>query len=179
MFPFTYQIPRVILAQFSVACAFAVRTMRVSFDQLNTRTEQFGLTLGCRRSQAFWMVVVPEARRGLITAATLAWAVRTGVLTPAQLQALATPMSAISPEGRQVVADALTRTERGGGGHTKTVHTRTERSSSSDGHTKTVHTRTVTWHSTGASGASGSPRAGKVIAVVAVVALALYFLFAR
>lgn len=121
----------------------------------------------------------PEWAAPASPAATLAWAVRTGVLTPAQLQALATPMSAISPEGRQVVADALTRTERGGGGHTKSVHTRTERSSSSDGHTKTVHTRTVTWHSTGASGASGSPRAGKVIAVVAVVALALYFLFAR
>lgn len=92
-------------------------------------------------------------------AATLAWAVRTGVLTPAQLQMLAAPMSAVSPEGRQVVADALARTERSNGGRTKTVRT-----------------RTVTWHSTGASGA---PRAGKVVAVVAVVAVALYFVFAR
>jgi molybdate transport system permease protein len=81
-FPVTYQIPSVILAQFSVACAFAVRTMRVTFDQLNPRTEQVALTLGCRRSQAFWMVVLPEAKRGMITAATLAWARSLGEFGP-------------------------------------------------------------------------------------------------
>ncbi|QOF78427.1 hypothetical protein [Variovorax sp. 38R] len=101
----------------------------------------------------------PEWAAPASPAATLAWAVRTGVLTPAQLQTLASPTSAGSPEGRQVAADALARTER-----------------SSGGHTKTVHTRSVTWHSTGAS---ASPRAGKVIAIVALVAVALYFLFAR
>src|SRR5262249_9021998 len=31
----TYAIPAVILAQLSVACAFAVRTLRVTFDQIN------------------------------------------------------------------------------------------------------------------------------------------------
>lgn len=82
VFPVTYQVPSVILAQFSVACAFAVRTMRVTFDQLNPRTEQVALTLGCRRSQAFWLVVMPEARRGVITAATLAWARSLGEFGP-------------------------------------------------------------------------------------------------
>jgi molybdate transport system permease protein len=82
VFPVTYQVPSVILAQFSVACAFAVRTMRVTFDQLNPRTEQVALTLGCRRSQAFWMVVLPEARRGMITATTLAWARSLGEFGP-------------------------------------------------------------------------------------------------
>lgn len=80
--PVTYRIPSIILAQFSVACAFAVRTMRVTFDQLNPRTEQVALTLGCRRSQAFWMVVLPEAKRGMITAATLAWARSLGEFGP-------------------------------------------------------------------------------------------------
>lgn len=101
----------------------------------------------------------PEWAAPASPAATLAWAVRTGVMSPAQLQTLASPTSAGSPEGRRVAADALARTER-----------------SSGGHTKTVHTRSVTWHSTGAS---ASPRAGKVIAIVALVAVALYFLFAR
>ncbi len=82
VFPVTYPIPSVILAQFSVACAFAVRTMRVTFDQINPRTEQVALTLGCRRSQAFWLVVLPEARRGMITAATLAWARSLGEFGP-------------------------------------------------------------------------------------------------
>lgn len=81
-FPVTYRIPSVILAQFSVACAFAVRTMRVTFDQLNPRAEQVALTLGCRRSQAFWLVVMPEARRGLVTALTLAWARSLGEFGP-------------------------------------------------------------------------------------------------
>ncbi|MCF7848336.1 MAG: ABC transporter permease subunit, partial [Kiritimatiellales bacterium] len=52
--PVTYAIPSVILAQFMVACAFAVRTMRSTFDQINPRREDVARTLGCTRSQAFW-----------------------------------------------------------------------------------------------------------------------------
>jgi molybdate transport system permease protein len=80
--PVTYEIPSIILAQFSVACAFAVRTLRATFDQINPRQEQVALTLGCRRSQAFWLVVLPEARRGLLTAGTLAWARALGEFGP-------------------------------------------------------------------------------------------------
>ena len=80
--PITYEIPSIIIAQFSVACAFAVRTLRATFDQINPRQEQVALTLGCRRSQAFWLVVLPEARRGLLTALTLAWARALGEFGP-------------------------------------------------------------------------------------------------
>ncbi len=80
--PVTYEIPSIIIAQFSVACAFAVRTMRATFDQINPRQEQVALTLGCRRSQAFWLVVLPEARRGVLTALTLAWARALGEFGP-------------------------------------------------------------------------------------------------
>jgi molybdate transport system permease protein len=78
----TFAIPSVILAQFSVACAFAVRTMRVTFDQISPRQEQVALTLGCSRGQAFWKIVFPEARRGMITAGTLAWARALGEFGP-------------------------------------------------------------------------------------------------
>jgi len=78
----TYEIPAVILAQFMVACAFAVRTLRTSFDQINPRQEQVALTLGCSRSQAFWRVVVPEARGGIVSAATIAWARALGEFGP-------------------------------------------------------------------------------------------------
>ena len=81
-FPITYAVPSVILAQFAVACAFAVRTMRITFDQISPRGEQVALTLGCTRGQAFWMVVLPEARRGVLTAATLAWARSLGEFGP-------------------------------------------------------------------------------------------------
>jgi molybdate transport system permease protein len=79
---FRFAVPSVILAQFTVACAFAVRTMRVTFDQISTRQEQVALTLGCSRGQAFWKVVLPESRRGIITAATLAWARSLGEFGP-------------------------------------------------------------------------------------------------
>ena len=77
-----FHVPAVILAQFSVAAAFAVRTLRATFDELSPRQEQVALTLGCSRSQAFWMVVLPEARLGLLTAATLAWARSLGEFGP-------------------------------------------------------------------------------------------------
>lgn len=89
---FTYAIPGVILAQYMVACAFAVRTMRVTFDQINPRQEQVALTLGCSKAQAFWLVVLPEARRGLVTAATLAWARSLGEFGPILVFAGATRM---------------------------------------------------------------------------------------
>lgn len=78
----TYAIPSVILAQFSVAAAFAVRTMRGTFDQIPRHREQVAMTLGCSRGQAFWRVTLPEARRGVIAAFTLAWARSLGEFGP-------------------------------------------------------------------------------------------------
>lgn len=78
----TFNWPAVILAQFSVACAFAVRTMRNTFDQISPRTEQVALTLGCGRMRAFFSVVVPEAWRGISTAGTLAWTRSMGEFGP-------------------------------------------------------------------------------------------------
>jgi len=79
---FTYAIPGVILAQFMVACAFATRTMTAAFAEINPRQEQVAMTLGCTRAQAFWWVVLPEARRGMIPAATIAWARAMGEFGP-------------------------------------------------------------------------------------------------
>jgi molybdate transport system permease protein len=88
----TFEVPAVILAQFMVACAFAVRTMRVTFDQIHPRREQVALTLGCSRGQAFRYVVLPEARRGIIAAAILAWARALGEFGPILVFAGATSM---------------------------------------------------------------------------------------
>ena len=82
VYPVSYHIPSIILAQFSVAAAFAVRTMRITFDQINPRAEDVALTLGCSRNQAFWLVLMPEARRGVLTAATLSWARSLGEFGP-------------------------------------------------------------------------------------------------
>lgn len=85
-----YQVPAVVIAQFMVACAFAVRTMRATFDQIDSRREQVALTLGCSRSQAFGLVVLPEAWRGIITSGTLAWARALGEFGPLLIFAGAT-----------------------------------------------------------------------------------------
>lgn len=77
-----FQIPGVVLAQFMVAAAFAVRTMRATFDQIDPRLENIALTLGCTRAQAFGLVVLPQARQGILTAGTLAWARSLGEFGP-------------------------------------------------------------------------------------------------
>lgn len=85
-----YQVPAVVLAQFSVAAAFAVRTMKATFDQINPRCEQVALTLGCSRAQSFLYVGLPEARRGMLTGFTLAWARSLGEFGPLLIFAGAT-----------------------------------------------------------------------------------------
>ena len=42
----TYKIPAIILAQFTVSCAFAVRTMRNTFDGIDPRQKELAMTLG-------------------------------------------------------------------------------------------------------------------------------------
>lgn len=91
-FPVTFRWPAVILAQFSVACAFAVRTMRVTFDQINPRTEDVARTLGCTRCQAFLQVALPQAWRGIIAAGTISWARALGEFGPILVFAGATRM---------------------------------------------------------------------------------------
>ena len=88
----TYAPPAVVLAQFAVACAFAVQTMRVTFDQIDTRPEQVALTLGCRRSHAFLQIALPQAWRGIIAALTIAWARSLGEFGPILVFAGATRM---------------------------------------------------------------------------------------
>ena len=87
-----YRIPAVILAQFSVACAFAVRTMKSTFDHIDPRCEQVAVALGSSKSQAFGWVVLPEAAQGIMTAFTLAWARSLGEFGPLLIFAGATRM---------------------------------------------------------------------------------------
>ena len=72
--PFTYTVFGVVLAQFTIGAAFAVRTMRHTFDHLSARPEDVAMTLGCTRAQAVWLVTLPAARRGMFAAASVAWA---------------------------------------------------------------------------------------------------------
>jgi len=77
-----YQVPAVIVAQFTVATAFAICTMKATFEQVDSRQEEVALTLGCSRLQAFSRVVLPEVAPGIVTAWTLAWARSLGEFGP-------------------------------------------------------------------------------------------------
>jgi len=91
-FSVTYALPSVVLAQFAVAAAFAIRVLQSAFDQITPRTEQVALTLGCSRAQAFTRVVLPEARRAVLAAFAIAWARSLGEFGPVLVFSGATPM---------------------------------------------------------------------------------------
>lgn len=78
----SFTVASVILAQFMVACAFAIRSMRATFDEIPFRQEQVALTLGCSHGQAFWRVIIPRSKMGIVSAATLAWARALGEFGP-------------------------------------------------------------------------------------------------
>jgi len=88
----TYAPVAVVLAQFVVAAAFAVHSMRLTFSRIDPRPEAIALTLGCRRSQAFWQVAFPQAWRGMIAAFSIAWARSLGEFGPILVFAGATRM---------------------------------------------------------------------------------------
>lgn len=89
---FTYTVYGVVLAQFTIGAAFAVRTMRHTFDHLSSRPEDVAMTLGCTRAQAVWLVTLPAARRGMFAAASVAWARSLGEFGPILVFAGATRM---------------------------------------------------------------------------------------
>ncbi|MBI5393827.1 MAG: ABC transporter permease [Verrucomicrobia bacterium] len=90
--PFTYTVYGVVLAQFIIGVAFAIRTMHGTFDHLSSRPEDVAMTLGCSRGQAVWLVTLPAARRGMFAAASIAWARSLGEFGPILVFAGATRM---------------------------------------------------------------------------------------
>ncbi len=90
--PFTYTVAGVVLAQFVIGAAFAVRTMRGTFEHLSSRPEDVAMTLGCSRARAIWLVTLPSARRGMFAAASIAWARSLGEFGPILVFAGATRM---------------------------------------------------------------------------------------
>lgn len=80
--PFTYTVQGVVLAQCVIGTAFAVRTMRGTFDLLPQRPEDVAMTLGCSRLTAVRLVTLPAARRGMFAAASIAWARSLGEFGP-------------------------------------------------------------------------------------------------
>ena len=81
-FQITYNVPAIILAQFTIATAFAIRSLKNSFDQISSRPEDIALTLGASRFQAFRMITLPQAKRGVLSAGLMAWSRSLGEFGP-------------------------------------------------------------------------------------------------
>tara|TARA_Y100001934_G_scaffold283529_1_gene404047 strand:- start:3040 stop:3792 length:753 start_codon:yes stop_codon:yes gene_type:complete len=79
---FTYTVYGVVLAQFVIGAAFAIRTMRGTFDHLSSRPEEVAMTLGCSRGWAVCLVTLPAAWRGMLAAMSVAWARSLGEFGP-------------------------------------------------------------------------------------------------
>jgi molybdate transport system permease protein len=75
---FVFSVPGIVLAQFTVVSALAVRLLKSTFDSIDIRYEQVGRTLGCSKPEAFFKIILPLAKNGLIASGILTWARATG-----------------------------------------------------------------------------------------------------
>jgi len=71
---FVFEVPGIILAQFSVVSVLAVRLMKPVFDGIDPRYEKLARTLGQSELGSFSKVTLPMAKNGVFGAAVLAWA---------------------------------------------------------------------------------------------------------
>jgi molybdate transport system permease protein len=79
---FIYQRAGIVLTQFFCSVSFAVRVIKSTFDNIDQRTEQVAMTLGCTPFGAFWSTTLPMAKSGIIAGAVLAWARAFGLFGP-------------------------------------------------------------------------------------------------
>lgn len=84
---FVYQPAGIVLVQWIVGCAFAVRVIKSGFDGLDNRLEDMAFTLGANRGQAFRKVVLPGILPSLVAGGVISWARIFGLFGPVLLVA--------------------------------------------------------------------------------------------
>ncbi|MGB9797353.1 MAG: ABC transporter permease [bacterium] len=89
---FVHTVYGIVLAQFTIAAAFAVRACKAAFDDVNPRYEDVARSLGCSRPLAFWKVTLPLAKNGIIAGLIMTWARAMGEFAPIIIVAGATPL---------------------------------------------------------------------------------------
>jgi molybdate transport system permease protein len=82
---FVYTWRGIILVQFIVGCAFAVRVIKAGFDELDPRYEDVAMTLGANRWQTFLRVTLPNIKPSLLAGAVISWARIFGLFGPVLL----------------------------------------------------------------------------------------------
>ncbi|MDQ7779925.1 MAG: ABC transporter permease subunit, partial [Planctomycetota bacterium] len=71
---FVFEVPGLVLAQFTVVVALATKLLKSTFDMVDTRYVAVGRVMGCTAFQAFRKVTLPLARPGVLAALILTWA---------------------------------------------------------------------------------------------------------
>ena len=79
---FVYTWRGIILVQFVVGCAFAIRVIKAGFDGMDPTHEEVAMTLGANRRQAFAKVVLPVIWPSLIAGSVISWARIFGLFGP-------------------------------------------------------------------------------------------------
>lgn len=64
----------IILAQFTVVTALAVRLLKATFDEISPRYGKVARVLGCTPGRVFLKIELPMARPGILSAWILTWA---------------------------------------------------------------------------------------------------------
>jgi molybdate transport system permease protein len=64
----------IILAQFTIVSALAIRLLKATFDEIDPKYEKVARVLGCTPGKVFFKVDLPMARRGIFSAWILTWA---------------------------------------------------------------------------------------------------------
>lgn len=82
----------IIIAQFFVNISFMLRIMRSTFEGINPRYEYVAKTLGCNEVQAFWKVLLPMSKGGLLAGSIITWSKAIGEFGAALMVAGATRM---------------------------------------------------------------------------------------
>lgn len=84
---FVYQPLGIILVQFIVGCAFAVRVIKSGFDSMDPAYEDMAMTLGANRWQTFYKVTLSSAAPSIMAGAVISWARIFGLFGPILLVA--------------------------------------------------------------------------------------------
>jgi molybdate transport system permease protein len=71
---FIFEVPGIVLAQFTVALALSIRVLKSTFQGIDVSYEHVARFLGCTPWRAFRMVILPMSGRGIAAAYILAWA---------------------------------------------------------------------------------------------------------
>ncbi len=71
---FVFTIYGIILAQFITTVGVAIRLIKAAMDEIPQRYEEVAKTLGASPTKAFFTVVIPLSRQGIVASSVLTWA---------------------------------------------------------------------------------------------------------